>query len=333
LAVVALIGFGSNTMTVRRFWLLFHLAVVIVIVSSHQDSYNKNISSALEQAQSLKAPEPKLSYSGESENNEWWDEHQVQLQVARTEWGRRHHELYEFNDSFALRFIDPDLLRAIATRDQRLLSSLLQQTSVPGVFTFRLLTPEFAQLLLDELDYHEESGIPLRRPNGMNRYGSILSDLGFDSMLQGFVTHYLTPIARHLFTTHVGPNDITHNYSFVVRYQPGQDVSLSEHRDASAVTVNICLQPSLQEQVLYFRDNVESELGQPQERFVKLDEPGRAVIHLGQHTHGVAPVDSPRSNLVVWMFGKDGYVRIVPYTRKEVEQHQQEYDTFWKNEL
>eukprot|EP00959_Pyramimonas_sp_CCMP1952_P287985 6022304-Pyramimonas_sp.AAC.1 len=38
-------------------------------------------------------------------------------------------------------------------------------------------TEEFCDALLAEIDHLEASGIPLRRPNGMNRYGAILSQL------------------------------------------------------------------------------------------------------------------------------------------------------------
>ena len=41
---------------------------------------------------------------------------------------------------------------------------------------YGLFTMEFSKLLLEELEHVSNSGIPMRRPNGMNRYGAILGN-------------------------------------------------------------------------------------------------------------------------------------------------------------
>jgi hypothetical protein len=300
--------------------------------------------SALSQAQQLTPPEAKLSYGGEAEHNEWWDDHEELLQQARREWGRRHPELYELDDNFVASFLNPDLVRSLSnkqSRNQTLFVSLFRETAAANVYTFQLLTPSFVQLLREELAHQEASGIPLRRPNGMNRYGAILSDLGFSDMMDRLVADYLVIAARHLFPNHVGPDDITHSYPFTVNYQPGQDVKLAEHTDASTVTINICLQPSAHvAPVLYFKE--QRTLLQPNTpaaasstaTYIDLTTPGEAVIHLGQHVHGVSnvdnsPMDSPRQQLVVWLFGEHGYVRTAPYEPEEVEAHVRAYESFW----
>ena len=296
-------------------------------------SLNSN-TSALSRARALQAPQPKLSYQGEYENNEWWLEHFDLFQEARKEWGRKHQELYRWDDNMK-QFLDPDLYRAFSNRDEHLLASLIDSTGAPFVFTFRLFTKNFTEQLLDEIKHHKDSGVPLRRPNGMNRYGAILSELGFDNMINGLVSELLVPIARHIFPAFVGPSELSENYPFVVCYHPDRDASLSEHTDASTVTVNVCLQASDDRNVLYFKENrfwkrSVHHTEQRHARHIGLSEPGRAVIHLGQHVHGVSQIDSPRSNLVVWMFGEHGYVRIAPYGPKEVERHKREYSRFWK---
>ena len=43
------------------------------------------------------------------------------------------------------------------------------------------------------------AGIPMRRPNGMNRYGAILEELGFDALLGRLVDVYVRPMAQMLF--------------------------------------------------------------------------------------------------------------------------------------
>jgi hypothetical protein len=297
--------------------------------------------SALAQAQQLKSPQAKLSYGGEAEHNEWWDDHDDLLQQARLEWGRQQPELYELDDHFVKSFLNPNLVRSIQSRDKTLFASLFRETAVPAVYTFQLFTPSFVQSLREELEHHEASGIPLRRPNGMNRFGAILLDLGFSEMMDRLVSDYLVIAARHLFPNHVGPSDITHSYPFTVYYQPGQDVKLSEHTDASTITVNVCLQPSGNDtQVLYFKeqrtlqpDDVSPPPATATATYIDLATPGEAVIHLGQHVHGVADMnsDSLRQQLVIWLFGEYSYVRVAPYEPEEVEAHVREYESFWDN--
>ena len=51
---------------------------------------------------------------------------------------------------------------------------------------------------------------------------------------------------------------------------------------------------------------------------VRLSNPGMALLHLGQHKHGVTNVKGERTQLVIWMYGKDGYVRVKPYNEYEI---------------
>ena len=61
------------------------------------------------------------------------------------------------------------------------------QEVVPGVFaTDSLFTDRFRSEFLDELDSINASGIPTRRPNGMNRYGVILDEVGFKKMMESW---------------------------------------------------------------------------------------------------------------------------------------------------
>ena len=280
----------------------------------------------LSQARALKPPEPRLQYGGESEDNEWWDRHELLIRRAREQWGRKHKELYEGDLD---QFIDPDLVRAIESRDKELFAALFKPTDAPSVFTFRLFTREYTELLLDELRYHDESGIPIRRPNGMNRYGAILSELNlsFDSLAE----KYLVQAARQLFPQNIGPSDLKQNYAFTVRYQPGDDTSLSEHADASAVTVNVCLHPSSESKVVYFKGHRDKShlMNDEAEFYVDFAEPGHALIHLGQNVHGVSPISSFRSQLIIWMFGEHGYVRTAPYATDEVSEFARKYGEFW----
>ena len=47
-------------------------------------------------------------------------------------------------------------------------------------------------------------------------------------------------------------------------------------------------------------------------------KPGIAMIHKGQHRHAAMPITKGRRvNLIVWLMGKGGYVRVMPYSPKE----------------
>ena len=58
--------------------------------------------------------------------------------------------------------------------DEAPLRSLLKPTGVAGVWRLQLFTPRFCAELREELDHAAASGVPIRRPNGMNRFGAIL---------------------------------------------------------------------------------------------------------------------------------------------------------------
>jgi hypothetical protein len=145
--------------------------------------------SALTRARAVaaKAP-PEVTHGsrtgGEHEAAAWWDEHDELFSTARAEWGPRHHELYDF-DAHEHDFIDPGLRAAVSAAesaaasgrrvDEETLRAHLHPTSVPpGVYRLRVFTPRFCQLLVEELRHMADSGVPIRRPNGMNRYGAIL---------------------------------------------------------------------------------------------------------------------------------------------------------------
>jgi hypothetical protein len=141
--------------------------------------------SALSLARELRPPEPAAVSGGEVEHAEWWDLHDDVLRQAREEYGQRHPELYRWTPSFMEAFLDPRLREAFGTRNATMLRELVQPTAVDNVYTFQLFTPQYVELFLEELDHHDASGIPRRRPNGMNRYGAALDELGFGEAMGG----------------------------------------------------------------------------------------------------------------------------------------------------
>lgn len=271
-------------------------------------------------ARSLKAPEAAAHKGGEMEGFEFWAEYDGLLKEARIEWGRKHEILYDLNEEFMNRFLDPRILDAIKGRSMGKLKALVQQSEKNGVHKFQLFTSEFVDLFLDELAYQESSKIPMRRPNGMNRYGCLLSQLGFDIMLKALSDLVLRPLALIMFPDHIASGDMSTQYGFVVHYHPNADVNLKEHADASTVTINVCLQADLNNAPLYFKNlrglgySDDNEVAPTN---VTLDTAGMAVIHLGQHLHGVYNVTSARSNMVIWLMGNNDYVRVIPYNKFE----------------
>mmetsp|Transcript_62994 Transcript_62994/g.172979 ORF Transcript_62994/g.172979 Transcript_62994/m.172979 type:complete len:197 (+) Transcript_62994:468-1058(+) len=184
----------------------------------------------------------------------------------------------------------------------------------PGVFAFPLFQPRFSAALLDELSRLEGAGIPLRRPNGMNRHGAILSDLGFTELLNSLAERVIGPLGRHLYPQWCGALDCAEVYGFSVRYARGEDVSLAEHSDTANVTLNVCLGRTFTGGDLYFKGVRFTETADQQARHEVAHRPGWALLHLGGHVHAAQPLESgERVNLILWCQGPGGTVRIRPY--------------------
>ena len=91
---------------------------------------------------------------------------------------------------------------------------------------------------------------------------------------------------------------------------------MKEHSDASVVTVNINLNlpqdGEYQGSELVFLDKA------TQHRHKLELKPGMVVLHRGIHRHQALPIEKgERHQLIVWLFGRDGYVRFAPYKKNE----------------
>lgn len=98
------------------------------------------------------------------------------------------------------------------------------------------------------------------------------------------------------------------------------------HRDASVATLNLCLGDHGFEggELSFWGD------GQPGGGIPKYSEDeklsrhtlrfntGDVVLHKGQHKHEALPLKSgERVNLIIWMFGEYGQVRVAPYKESD----------------
>jgi hypothetical protein len=179
--------------------------------------------SELAMARALKPPEVTLRTKGEFEGGDWWDEQQPLLLRAWGEWGHLHEELFHFNERFEELYISTQLrtacdqLRSGASSDESDVLALFSE-AVPGVWgTASLVTPLFVKHLREELDHMQGSGIPMRRPNGMNRFGCILDHVGFDLVLHEFSAKYLEPLAMAIFPRWIGKGDTLYTHTLLAK--------------------------------------------------------------------------------------------------------------------
>lgn len=290
--------------------------------------------SALELARLLKAPEVTMTRNGEFEGGEFWEDHDAILSHAWSEAPRRYLDLYSFDQSFESAYITEELRKAaVAARQgegEVKLRSLFQPApGIEGVWVSdKLFTANFTEHMLEELDHLQSLGIPLRRPNGMNRYGMILDDVGFEHMLRGLVNKFIRPLAEMLFPDVVGAGDAQEHYAFSIRYAENEDVELAKHRDQATATLNLCLGRNFEGGDLKFFGNgasignglvhgVSSTFDVETQDTVRF-RTGLAVFHRGQHQHEALPlVEGVRTNIIIWMFAEHGFVRVAPYSMEE----------------
>ena len=286
---------------------------------------NSTKSSALKRAQELKAPAALLMDAGETEGLDFWNEHAQLLREAWLEWEQTLGDLPKLDDSV----YDPKLKEAIqeAWKHPSLEGNIrpLCKEIVPDVYKCQLLQPDRIKDIRAYIDAAPTSGIPIRRPNGMNRFGMILDPktegavtlAGLDEFYQNLVDEYVRPLGRLFFSEYMQAADDAESYAFTIRYKEGEDIELREHSDASLITLNVNLnipsnESNYEGSTLYF---VDDETGEHHEVNFR---PGMAVLHRGLTRHAAKPiVHGERTNLVVWLFGEHGYVRFVPYEEHE----------------
>lgn len=320
--------------------------------------------------------------NAEFENDSFWNEHGSLIQQAWREWEMEHATtLSDFdNDIKEQGWMNAPLLEAIdvafakpSEESEAAVKSLWtnnesegtsSQVMPKGVHAMQLLSPRGIAYLRNLLELAVESGIPTRRPNGMNRHGVILDSNVYGAVpvepivkrVEEIIDRIARPVGRMLFQDRIGCKDDVDYYAFTISYdstsantrsiQP-KDMELKEHRDASVVTLNINL--NLPEEnyggsEVFFRGYPEADSWGSND-FLSSDSkdeedgggivtfsPGMGIIHLGAHRHGSLPINSAHSNsssegeqpsdgkrfnLVIWLFGNQGDVRIAPYPKDE----------------
>uniref|UniRef100_A0A7N0UDG3 Fe2OG dioxygenase domain-containing protein n=1 Tax=Kalanchoe fedtschenkoi TaxID=63787 RepID=A0A7N0UDG3_KALFE len=215
-----------------------------------------------------------------------------------------HRELYTIHASS---FFVPSFLKAINENLAQSFRSIMSEPS-PGIYTFDMFQPQFCQMLLNELENFErwvhDSKFRIMRPNTMNRYGAVLDDFGFETMLDKMMDSYIRPISK-AFYPEVGGGSLDSHHGFLVEYALDRDVDLGFHVDDSEVTLNVCLGTQFCGGELFFRgvrceQHVNTDT-QQEEVFDYSHVPGRAILHRGRHRHGArATTSGRRINLILW---------------------------------
>ena len=75
-----------------------------------------------------------------------------------------------FGRTMKAEWFEPEFLRIIETARNGSKEDVLQllRHETEGVYSFPMLKPHFCQMILDEVDSYQRSGLPIRRPNSMN---------------------------------------------------------------------------------------------------------------------------------------------------------------------
>ena len=297
------------------------------------------MASSLSKARQLEVPVVSKKSAGETENLEFWQEHEVLIQHAWEEWaddaGKKLPDLSEdivMNEAISQQV--HNLWNKPSVEKEEEFQKKSWDERIPGVYTCpHFLSDQGIRNIRQHLKASSESGIPTRRPNGMNRYGLVLdketqggvSYPEMDDFRTWLVDTYVRPLGRMFFPEYIGTEtDDVSSYAFTIHYEPetktGGDVELKEHSDASVVTININLNlPGDEEEEEDYEGSslvfVDEDSGN---RTSLQMEPGMAVIHRGLHRHQALPIQiGQRHQLIIWLFGTYGYVRFVPYEDNE----------------
>ena len=178
----------------------------------------------------------------------------------------------------------------------------------PGLFTVRLVTPDWCRDLLARLDAYDAArraeGDPPEIPNSMHHYGVILKEAGLDAPMQWLALEVLSPFARELFGD-LCPDGLRAQHAFLADYGEGRDVDLDLHVDQSEVTLDLCLGTDFDGGDLLFEGRrCFRHLDDPPaegETFRYAHVPGQAVLHAGKNRHRAEAVTrGRRAQLVLW---------------------------------
>ena len=173
------------------------------------------------------------------------------------------------------------------------------------MYALPVFSARFCALLCSELDHFAASGLPRGRPNSMNRFGTLLDELGLSAgLLDPLLARWLGPLCGALpRLAAAGGATLDHHKSFVVKYALGDDEELASHFDNAEVTLNVNLGVDFEGGELTFHGHKGSAtLDARAHHAWEGAGVGHGVLHLGAQVHAALPISAgERRNLVVWM--------------------------------
>ncbi|KAK7320137.1 hypothetical protein RJT34_04871 [Clitoria ternatea] len=215
-----------------------------------------------------------------------------------------HKKLYTLDPS---KFFVPTFLKAIKKNTEQSFRSIISEPS-PGIFTFEMLQPRFCELLVSEVENFEKwvnaTKFQVIRPSTINKYGVVLDDFGFQTMLDKLMKDFISPLSK-VFFAEIGGTTLDSHHGFIVEYGEDKDIDMGFHVDDAEVTLNVCLGRQFSGGELFFRgmrcDQHLHTISHPEEIYDYFHFPGRAVLHHGRHRHGArATTSGNRFNLLLW---------------------------------
>jgi hypothetical protein len=201
-----------------------------------RDTTTTTIDSSLFLARKLPVPSVESRLGGERENIDFWKEHEVLLRLAWQEWDdafiddkkKKNHLILQFMREDPASLLNKTLARRIqavwdhpTAETEQSLKDLWQEVPITTTPDGSCSVADSGNFVLEEffspegilalrqyhLDAAANSGIPTRRPNGMNRYGLVLDEQveggvsypTLDSLRQWLISTCVRPMARAMF--------------------------------------------------------------------------------------------------------------------------------------
>eukprot|EP01130_Rhizamoeba_saxonica_P003053 TRINITY_DN1325_c0_g1_i3.p2 TRINITY_DN1325_c0_g1~~TRINITY_DN1325_c0_g1_i3.p2 ORF type:complete len:172 (+),score=40.48 TRINITY_DN1325_c0_g1_i3:564-1079(+) len=162
-----------------------------------------------------------------------------------------------------------------------------------------MFSREFCDCLMEEIDLLENSGLPLLRPNSMNKYGAVLSDIGLIQVWTDIYLRYLKPLFEQIWPELA--QQVVGHHAFIVQYKMDEQKGLNIHFDQSVLTLNLCLGKEFSGGDLFFKGLRSDPESQEAENFVYSHVRGTSLLHRGEHIHGAEAIsEGTRYNLIIW---------------------------------
>ncbi|CAE7197982.1 kif5 [Symbiodinium microadriaticum] len=158
---------------------------------------------------------------------------------------RLHPEVYVLN---APAFLDPRFLKVVqglrvsgpaAASIAGLKSEGLLEELRPGIWSFPVFTTAFCDAFESELAHFRASGLPRSAPNTMNRHGVIMSELGFEELLDPLVFEHVNVLASRLLPAFTEFLDSYRGFTVLYEATQDGDKGLAMHYDNAEVTLNV----------------------------------------------------------------------------------------------